>query len=454
MNKWKKYWLFNPHALRELVPHNFEGFLSIFSSLRTRNFMLYFIGQITSVCGSWIQYVAMGWLVYRLTDSIILLTTVALLNQIPNLILTPFTGVLSDRFNKYRIIVTTQILFMCQAATIAVLVLTDTVQVWQIMALALFNGIIGSIEAPARQSFYSKLVPPEDLTNSIALNSVTINGGRFIGPTIGGLLIALVGEGWCFAINAVSYIAVLIALGMMHLKPFVPKKEKLNLLSDMGEGFRYAAGFLPLRTVILFVATISFFGLPFMAVIPALVKDILGGDSTLLGYMDSAIGGGAVVAALYLASRKQVLGLGKVVTLAGVMMGVGLILLSLTRSQVVSCVIAIPLGFSMIGSMAASNTLLQSMVEDRMRGRVMSYFTMAFAGMAPVGGMLYGWVAHNTSLPTAILCSGVICLGAAAVYEGYRPKVRAAANDRYVTHRGEINKEIAAGIGEGFRNPF
>jgi MFS family permease len=454
MDKPKKYWLFNLPDLRELIPHNFKGFLSIFSSLRSRNFQLYFFGQIISLCGSWIQYVALGWLVYSITGSKIMLVTMVFLNQIPNLVLTPFTGVLSDRFNKYRIICITQVLFMCQAAAMSVLVLTGAVQVWHIMSLALFNGIVGSIEAPARQSFYSRLVPPEDMTNAIALNSVTINGSRFIGPAIGGMLIALVGEGWCFALNSVSYLAALAALVMMRLAPFVPSKSKMHIFSEMREGFQYASGFLPLRTVILFVATISFFALPFMAIIPALVKDVLGGDSKLLGIMDSAIGAGAMVAALYLASRKHVLGLGKVVTITGIVMGLGLIGMSLTRSAVAACIVAVPLGFSLIGSMAAANTLLQSMVEDRMRGRVMSYFSMAFAGMAPLGGLLYGWMADTVSLSTTIFCSGAVCLLAAGVYERFRPRVRAAANDRYAPGNGKVNPEIATGIGEGFRNPF
>ncbi len=453
MGRHKTYWLFNPADLRELVPHNLQGFLSIFSSLRTRNFQLYFVGQIISLCGSWIQFVAMNWLVYDLTGSIILLTTVAFLNQIPNLVLTPFAGVLSDRFNKFRIIVTTQALFMAQAVVIATLVLTGTVEVWHIMALALFSGTVSAIEAPARQSFYSKLVPPEDMTNAIALNSVTINGSRFIGPTIGGILISTVGAGYCFLINAVSYIAVLSALLMMCLQPFSPQKRRMDILGDLREGFSYAAGFLPLKAVLLFVASISFFGLPLMSVITAFVEDILQGDSKLLGYMYSCIGGGALTAALYLASRKHVRGLGKVVTLDGVVMGFCLMGLALTRAPWVACFVAVPLGFTLIGSMAAANTLLQSMVEDKMRGRVMSFFTMAFAGMAPVGGLLYGWVAHRTSLPTAIFCSGVICLATAGIYEYYRPRVRAAAHDRY-TRRGEVNKEIATGIGEGFRNPF
>ncbi len=455
MGKWSKYWLFSLPSLRELVPHNFGGFLSVFSSLGSRNFALYFFGQITSLCGSWIQFVAMGWLISsHLKGSVFTLTAMAFLNQIPNLVFTPFAGVLSDRFNRYRIMVTTQALFMCLALIVAALVLTDTVRLWHIMILSFCSGTVGAIEAPARQSFYTKLVPKEDMPNAIALNSVTINGSRFIGPAIGGILIGIVGVGYCFLINAASYIAVLIALGMMRLEPFVSRKTKIDVIGELREGFLYVKGFLPLKTVIVFVATVSFFAMPFQAVLPALVKETFAGDSKLYGYMLSCFGGGAVTAALYLASRRHVLGLGKVVTIDGVLIGICMIGISLTRTPLVACILSIPFGFAAIGSMASCNTLLQSMVEDNKRGRVMSFFTMAFAGMAPIGGLLYGWCARHTSLPATIFVAGTVCLAAACVYEYFRPKVRAAAHERYVSRKGEVNPGIAAGIGEGFRNPF
>lgn len=447
-----KYFKWTKVDFRELVPTNFGAMLGIFSSLRTRNFFLYFIGQCISLSGSWIQYVAMSWLVYRLTGSILILTTVALLNQLPNLIITPFAGVLSDRFDKFKIIVGAQILFMLQALLLAYLTLSGRIEVWQILTLSLFTGIVASIEAPSRQSFYSKLVPASDMTNAIALNSATINGSRFIGPTIGGLLIALMGEGFCFLVNGISYIAVIVALLMMKLAPYVSKVSKMSILAEMKIGIHYVVGYLPLKAVLLFVAVISFFALPFMSIIPALVKDTLGGDSTLLGYMNSAIGAGAFVAALMLAARRKVKGLGKVVTISGFVMGLGLMLMAFTHSGAVACMLAFPVGFALIGSMAASNTLLQTIVDDDKRGRVMSFFTMAFAGMSPVGGMLYGWVAEHTSLSTSIFVSGVVCIIAAAVYEYYRPLVRAAAHNRF-SKKGVV-KEIASGIDDVNNNPF
>ncbi len=453
MNKYGNYFSWSKIEIKELIPTNFSGFLNIFSSLRNRNFSLYFAGQCLSLCGTWIQYVAMSWLIYRLTDSIILLATVTFVNQIPNLIITPFAGVLSDRFNKFRIIATTQVLFMLQALTLAALVLTGVVEVWHIMALSLFNGIVASVEAPARQSFYTKLVPKSNITNAIALNSVTINGSRFIGPTIGGILIGLVGEGWCFLINGVSYIAVLGALMAMRLKPFNPKPTKMDVLRELREGVNYIRCLLPIRAVLFFVAAISFFGLPLMAILPALVRDTLGGDSTLLGYLTSSIGAGALTAALYLASRREVKGLGKVVTITGFMMGIGLVLLSFTHTPAIACLVAFPTGFAMIGSMAASNTLLQTIVDDDKRGRVMSFFTMSFAGMAPLGGLVYGWVAEATSLATMLLIAGVVCLGTAAIYEYYRPVVRAAAHN-HLARRNSVVPQIASAIGDPVKNPF
>ncbi len=394
----------------------------------------------------------MSWLVYRLTGSIILLTTVAFVNQIPQFFVAPFAGVMSDRFDRYKIIRTTQILFMCQAFALALLTLTDMIRVWQLVALSLFNGVLSAVETPSRQSFYSKLVPAKDLSNAIALNSVAINGSRFIGPTIGGVLIALLGEGYCFLLNGISYIAVLAALMMMKLTPFRPSENRQAILFELKEGIHYIVGFLPIRAMLIYVAFISFFGLPIMSIIPALVKDVLGGDSTLLGYMNSSIGAGALVAAFYLASRKTVKGLGKVVTVAAVLLGLSLCSLAFIRSGVVACVVAFPLGFALIGTMATTNTLLQSIVDDSKRGRVMSFFTMCFAGMCPIGGMVYGSLAEWTSISTVLFAAGIVCLATGAIYEYYRPRVREATRDHYARHG--VVPEIASAIEDASPNPF
>lgn len=446
----RKYFIWKRNELKELRAGNIRGALSAFSSLSSRNFRLYFIGQCFSLCGRWIQSIAMSWLVYRLTDSIIMLTTVAFINQIPTLILGPVAGVLSDRYNRFNIMAATQAILMTAAFTLAFLTITGAISVWHIIVVSLLSGIASAIEAPARQSFYTKLVPPESLTNAIALNSVTVNGSRFIGPAIGGILISSVGEGWCFLINGFSFIPVFVALYMMKLQPFRRTLKRENAFQSLKEGVRYVRDFLPLKAVIFCVGAISFFGMPFLNVIPALVSGTLGGDSTLLGYVNSAIGAGALTAAFYLASRKRIKGLGKVLTITTLLLGVSFAALSLVRVQTLAIILAYPIGCALIGTLATSNTLLQSLVDDDKRGRVMSFYTMASAGLNPLGGLFYGWVAEKTSLSAVIASSGLICIIAGCIYEHYRPRVRAAARDRM--SKDGIVEEIATAIGT--RNPF
>lgn len=446
---------FNPwpkKELRELIPHNARALLHIFSSLRTRNFRLYFLGQCVTLCGVWIQNIAMSWLVYRLSDSVVLLATVNFANMIPSLIFTPFAGVISDRFNKYRILLTTQSLFMVQALVLATLTLSGYVQVWHIIMISGFAGIIAAVESPARQSFYTKLVPQEDMTNAIALNSVAINGARFVGPTIGGLMIGWMGEGYCFLINGIGYTAVLSALLMMRLPRFVPSRTTTRIFRELKEGIAYVNGYLPLKLIILLVASVSFFCMPFMTLVPAVVKDIFGGDSTMLGYVMSSIGAGAMTAAFYLAARRRIRGLGKVVTVAGAMFGFGLIALSFIRIPALAYVVCYPLGLGMITMMASCNTLLQSLVDDDKRGRVMSFYMMAFMGMNPLGGMLAGWAAKYIGIANVLLVSGIICLVAIAIYESYRPIVRRLARDTNI--RKGIIPEIAKGLESSRNNPF
>lgn len=438
--------------LGELFPRNFRGAFRIFSSLKTRNFRLYFLGQCVSLCGTWIQNIAMGWLIYRMTDSVFLLTSVTFLNLIPSLFLTPLTGVLSDRFNRYKILLTTQSLFMLQAMTLAVLTLGGWIKVWHILALSACAGIFSAIEAPARQSFYTRLVRPEDMSNAIALNSVAINGSRFVGPPIGGILISLMGEGYCFLLNSLSYLGVLTALLLMVLPPFVRSATRSHWGRELKEGFVYINGYLPLKTVILLVGAVCFFGMPFLSIVPAVVKDILGGDSQMLGYVMSSVGGGAMTAGLYLAARKNVRGLGKVVTICCSMFGVGLVLLSFVHIPVLACLVCFPIGFGMIATLASCNTLLQTLVDDDKRGRVMSFFTMASAGMNPLGSLFMGSVAKGLGITNVLWGSGLLCIASAAIYEYYRPIIRRLARNPQA--QGEVIPEIAVGIDQSQNNPF
>jgi len=318
--------------------------------------------------------------------------------------------------------------------------------------LSLFGGIFTAIEAPARQAFYSTIVSPSHLTNAIALNSVSINGSRFIGPAIGGFMIALVGEGWCFLVNAISYVAVLVALFMMRIDAVHTRRKRADFIEQNREGVEYIRGFLPLKAVIFFIATVSFFGVPIMSIVPALVRDRLGGDSILQGYFISAIGAGALTAAFYLAARKNIKGLGRMITLTGILMGICILSLGFIESPVLACIVAYPLGFALIGSAATSNTLLQTIIDDDKRGRVMSFFTMSYFGMAPLGALVWGFFGRATSLSMLLIIAGAICIAVGLVYEYYRPQVRAATGDR-IEH-SEVVEKIASAIGHGFSNPF
>lgn len=424
----------------------------IFASLRERNFMLYISGQCISLSGSWIQNVAMSWLVYRLSGSILLLTTVALLTQLPYLVITPFSGVLSDRVDRMKILITAQCLFMLQAFIFTWLTLSGRIEIWHILVLSLLTGIVAAFDVPSRQSFYSTLVPKQSMANAIAINSATINGTRFVGPMIGGILISAVGEGYCFLINGVSYVAVIAALLMIKIKPYVKVEQATSMVNSLKEGVRYINNYLPLKSVLFVVASISFFAMPFMNVIPALVKDILGGDSKLMGYLTASIGIGAFSSALVLAARKKIEGLGRLVSVSGMLMGVCLILLSFTSNKILACFLCCPIGFTMVGIIAVSNTLLQTIVDDDKRGRVMSFFAMCFMGMAPLGGMLYGWFAEVSSLGITIFISGIISIITSLVFRSYLPALRLAINNR--TERVGDNDSVLSDVVNSDNNPF
>lgn len=309
-------------GLRELLPNNSEAFTQIFASLKSYNFRLYFGGQCISLIGTWMQQIAMSWLVFRLTGSVFLLATVTFMAQIPILVVTPCMSVFVDRFNRRNLLILTQSLSMLQALLLAVLTLTGLIQVWHIMVLSLLIGLVNALDNPTRQSFYPSLVPKDKLSNAIALNSAVINGSRLIGPAVGGVLIGMLGEGICFLLNGISYSAVIAALLMMRLAPGRGNAVKQKVWEDMRDGFRYVVGNMPIRTLLLLMSAISFFGLPLMTFIPAYVKTILHGESEMLGLLLSCIGVGSFIAALYLAARKSVLGLGKVVMLSGTLLGI------------------------------------------------------------------------------------------------------------------------------------
>ena len=431
-------------GLRELLPNNSGAFSQVFASLKNYNFRLYFGGQCISLIGTWMQQIAMSWLVYRLTGSVFLLATVTFMAQIPILVVTPWMSVFVDRFDRRNLLVLTQSMSMVQALLMAVLTLTGLIEVWNIMVLSLLIGLINALDNPTRQSFYPSLVPKDKLSNAIALNSAVINGSRLIGPAVGGVLIGMLGEGICFLLNGISYVAVIVALLMMRLTPGKVRRVKQNVWEDMREGFQYVTGNMPIRTLLLLMSAISFFGLPLMTFIPAYVKTILEGESELLGLLLSCIGVGSFSAALYLAARKSVLGLGKVVMLSGVLLGVGLSVMSFVTIPWVAAVLCLPVGFTIIATVASINTLLQTLSGEDKRGRVMGYMAMAFTGMAPVGSIILGAVEKFVGLQVIILLSGICCFISSLIFEYYRPVVRKYARPVYI-EKGII-EEIAIGI--------
>jgi len=418
---------------------------SIFRALRYRNFRLFFSGQSISLVGTWMQRVALGWLVYRLSHSAFLLGLVGFSGQIPAFLLAPFAGVLADRWNRHRLLILTQVLAMVQALVLSFLVLTDQVMIWHVIALSILLGIINAFDMPTRQSFMVEMIDDrKDLGNAIALNSSMVNGARLLGPTAAGLLIAWVGEGTCFLLNGISYLAVILSLLLMRITPRAVKPHPLRLWGQLSEGWRYAAGFEPIRAILLMLALVSLAGMPYTVLMPIFAKDILHGGPETLGFLMGAAGIGALAGALHLAARKSVLGLGRMLALAAGLLGLGLMTFSLSRLLWLSLALMLIVGFGQMTQMAGSNTLLQTIVEDDKRGRVMSFYAMAFMGMAPVGSLLAGSLAGRIGAPWTTFIGGLACVAGAVLFARRLPALRKKVHPVYLSMG--IIPEIASGI--------
>jgi MFS family permease len=414
-------------------------------AFKSRNYRLFFTGYLISMTGNWLQQVAMGWLVYRLTGSAVLLGVVGFSGQIPVLFIAPLSGVLSDRWNKKYIILTTQTMSMIQAFAIAALVLTGNIQVWHIIVLSVFLGIANGFEMTARQSFVIEMVEnKEDLSNAIALNSAMFNGARFIGPSIGGILIAVVGEGWCFLINGISFIAAISALLLMRAGKARPEARKTGLLDGFKEGVIYVFGFPPIRAIILFLTLASLTALQFAVIMPVFAKDILKGGPQTLGFLMTAVGAGALTGALYLASRKSVLGLGRLIPAAALVFGAGLISFSFSRSIAFSMLLLFITGAGMMVMTASCNTILQTLSDDDKRGRVMSFYSMAFVGMAPFGCLIIGWLAGKVNAQAPFILGGICCMAGAYLFWRILPELR--KHMRPVYRKKGILPEVELGI--------
>ncbi|MEH1844027.1 MAG: MFS transporter [Nostoc sp.] len=380
-------------------------------ALRSKNYQLFFAGQGISLIGTWMTQLATIWLVYNLTNSPLMLGVVGFSSQIPSFFLAPFGGVFVDRFSRYRTLISTQVLAMIQSLTLAVLALTDVIQVWHIIALSLFQGFINALDAPARQAFVPELVERrEDLANAIAINSTMINGARLIGPAIGGLLIARVGTGYCFLIDGLSYIAVIAALLAMKVQPWKNSVIDGNPLQKVKEGFVYAFSFPPIRSILLLSALVSLMGLQNTILVPVIAEQVLKGGAESLGFLMAASGVGALTGGIYLATRQTILGIGKLIALAPAILGIGLIAFSLSRFLPLSLFTMLFVGLGTILQIAASNTFLQTIVEDDKRGRLMSLYTMSFLGMIPVGNLLGGVLASHIGAPNTLIIDGIVCI--------------------------------------------
>lgn len=410
------------------------GFAFIFRALEHRNYRLFFSGQGISLIGTWMTRVATSWLVYKLTSSALLLGVVGFAGQIPSFVLAPFAGVLIDRWNRHRLLVVTQVLAMVQSFALAILALTGLIKIWHVIALSVFQGLINAFDMPARQSFVVEMVErKEDLPNAIALNSSMVNAARLLGPSIGGIIIAAVGEGWCFMIDGISYVAVIASLLAMQLTPAAARVvKKSSVFQQFKEGWRYVYKFSPIGYTLLLLAFVSLVGMPYTVLMPIFANEVLHGGPHTLGFLMAASGVGALAGAVFLASRKSVLGLGSLVPFMAALFGAGLIAFSFSRVIWLSLILMVITGLGFMVQMAGSNTLIQTLVEEDKRGRVMSFYTMAFMGTAPFGSLLAGSLAEKIGAPNTLIFGGIGCILAAVWFARALPVLREVVRPIYI----------------------
>lgn len=422
-------------------------------ALAHRNYRLFLLGQGVSLIGTWMQQVAAAWLVFRLTNSAFLLGVVGFSSQIPTFLLAPMAGVLTDRWDRHRTLLVTQTLAMLQAVTLTVLVGLDAIEVGSLIALSAALGVINAFDMPTRQAFLVDMVPRRnDLPNAIALNSSMVNASRLVGPALAGLLIAVGGEVSCFLFNAVSYLAVLMALLAMRDLPRHAKKALQPVWQGLAEGVGYAFGFAPIRALLMLIALVSMMGMPLSVLLPVFARDLLQGGPGLLGALMAASGMGALSSALYLASRRHVLGLGRLMNIATAVFGLAMIVFALSRSVPLSLAALTVTGGCMMFQMAAANTLLQTIVDEDKRGRVMSLWVMAFMGTAPLGSLLAGTVANRFGAPVALEFAGGACLVGAFLFARSLPGLREQVRPIYerigvlplVANAAEMSAELTA----------
>ncbi len=405
---------------------------NLFRSFRYRNYRLFFSGQSLSLIGTWIQRIALPWLVYRMTGSAMWLGVVSFSSQIPAFVLAPYSGVMIDRWNRYRVLVATQVLAMIQALILALLYYSHIIQIWHIILLGIFLGVINAFDMPARQSLVVNMVGNrEDLGNAIALNSTMVNVARLVGPSIAGILIALTSEGFCFLFNGISFLFVIISLLMMKLSLQRAPKKETRVVKEFKLGFQYVFGYVPFRYIILLLAVVSLMGSPYAVLMPVFAKEVLHGSSYTYGFLMGSSGIGAMIGAMYLASRKNVPGLEKVIPLAAFLFGFGLLTTSLSTIMILCCFLLCIAGFGMAVGMAASNTVIQTLVDDDKRGRVMSFYYMAFIGSMPFGSLILGAVADRIGAASSLTIGGSMCILGSLIFTLKLSKIKNLVGPMY-----------------------
>jgi MFS family permease len=432
----------------EVAPSRSPGLSHAWRALRHRNFRLFFGGQTISLVGTWMTRVATSWLVYRLTKSSLLLGTVGFAGQIPTFLLAPLAGVIVDRIDRRKVLVWTQTLAMVQSLALAWLTLSHRITIAEILVLSATQGMINAFDMPARQSFMIRMVEDRaDLSNAIAINSSMVNTARLVGPSLAGLLIAATNEGWCFLVDGVSYIAVIASLLMMRVQHEQLQHAGATMVEQLRQGWDYVVSSLPIRSILLLFALISLMGWPFMVLMPIFAAQVLHGGPHTLGFLMGAVGVGSLVSALSLVVRRTVRGLLKAIPIGAAIFGAGLIAFGFSHSLWLSIPMMFVTGFGMMQGVTTSNTILQTLVDEKMRGRVMSYYTMAFVGMAPFGSLLAGAMAHAISAPRTVIISGVACILGSLWFWSRVPAIR--ADMRPIYQRLGIVPERKVAIEEG-----
>ena len=425
------------------------GLSRVWRALRHRNFRLFFTGQSISLIGTWMTRIATSWLVYKLTRSPLLLGVVGFSGQIPTFLIAPFAGVWVDRLDRQRVLVVTQTLAMVQSFALAALTLSGRITIAEIIGLSAFQGAINAFDMPGRQAFLVQMVEEkQDLGNAIALNSSMVNLARLVGPSLAGAVIALSGTGYCFLIDGLSYLAVIASLLMMRLKPSVTPLIAAPMIQQLKEGWEYVSNSTPIRTILLLFAVVSLMGWPFTVLMPVFALNILHGGPHTYGFLMGAVGVGALVSAYSLALRPSVRGLTKMIPISSGLFGAGLILFGMSRFLWLSLLLLSICGFGVMQQMAASNTIIQTIVEEDKRGRVMSYYTASFVGMAPFGSLLAGTLANVIGATKTVMVSGVCCLAGALWFFTRLKAVRQVIRPIYV-NLGIVPPEVNAVLQDG-----